>query len=274
MKELLVKFFTSLAGEFSSAPQAWGALHIAFFAIGLAVSVFFAIMLRKCSDKTFNRVLRTVGFVLVGMEIFKISFFFFALHDCSIKDTAYLFPFQLCSLPIYMAPLASFLKKESPVRKALLTFMMTYTLMSGFSAFVNPSGILMSRVLPTFHSLIWHMLLVFIGLLIAFTGRGGYRFRDFFRAFVCFIICCNIALFLNILLPMLIPGADVNMFYLGPNRSSLIVFNTIYDKWDWVVQMRMYEIALSIGAFIVFVFARLGARPKKISKKAKKKASK
>lgn len=64
------------------------------------------------------------------------------------------------------------------------------------------------------------------------------------------------------------------MFYLGPNRSSLIVFNTIYDKWDWVVQMRMYEIALSIGAFIVFVFARLGARPKKISKKAKKKASK
>lgn len=274
MKDLLVKLFTSLAGEFSSAPQAWGPLHIAFFAIGLTAAIVFAVLLRKSSDKTFNRVLRSVGFVLLGLEVVKISFYYFAIHNCSLVDTAYLFPFQLCSLPIYMAPIASFLKKESTVRKALLTFMMTYTFMSGFSAFVNPSGILMSHILPTFHSLIWHMLLVFIGLLIAVSGRGGYRFRDFFRAFVCFIVCCNIALFLNILIPTLLPGADVNMFYLGPNRSSLIVFNTIYDKWDWVVQMRMYEIALSIGAFIVFVFARLGARPKKISKKAKKKASK
>ncbi|MBO4563466.1 MAG: YwaF family protein [Clostridia bacterium] len=266
MQDFFVKLFSSLAGKFAEAPQAWGALHIIFFAVGLSLSIFAAILLRNCSDKTFDRVLRTVGFVLVGMEIIKISFFYFAIHNCDIVETAYLFPFQLCSIPIYMAPIASFLKKESVVRKAMLTFMMTYTFMSGLSAFINPSGILMDRILPTFHSLIWHMLLVFIGLLIAFTGRGGYKFRDFFRAFVAFIVCCYTALFLNVLIPTLLPGADVNMFYLGPNRSSLIVFDAIYDKWDWVVQMKIYEIALSIGAFIVFIFARLGA--KKRAKKA------
>lgn len=261
MKDFFIRQFSSLAVQFKETPPAWGALHIVFFAVGLGLSIFFAILLRKCSDKTFNRVLRTVGFVLAGMEVIKISFFHFAVHNANIVETAYIFPFQLCSLPIYLAPIASYLKEESPVRKAMLTFMMTYTLMSGFSAFVNPSGILQIYVLATFHSLIWHMLLVFIGLLIAFSGRGGYRFRDFFRAFVLFIVCCYTALFLNVLIPTLLPGADdVNMFYLGPNRSSLIVFDAIYDKWDWVVQMKIYEIALSIGAAIVFLFARIGAK--------------
>lgn len=260
MKQFLINLFTSLAAEFSNPPQAWGTLHVLFFAIGLGLSILFAILLRNSSERTFNRVLRTVGFVLCGMEVIKISFFYFAIHNCSLTETAYLFPFQLCSLPIYMAPIASYLKKESVVRKALLTFMMTYTFMSGLSAFINPSGILMDRILPTFHSLIWHMLLVFIGLLIAVSGRGGYKFKDFFRAFVTFIICCYIALFINILIPMLLPDANVNMFYLGPNRSSLIVFDAIYDRWDWVVQMKAYEMALSIGAFIFFIFARLGAK--------------
>lgn len=253
MKQFLTDFFTSLSGEFSEAPQAWGTLHIVFFAIGLALSIFFALMLRKCNTKTFNRVLRGVGFVLAGMEVIKISFFHFALHDCNLTDTVNLFPFQLCSLPIYLAPIASYLKEESKVRKAMLTFMMTYTFMSGLSAFINPSGILMSRILPTFHSLIWHMLLVFIGMLIAFSGRGGHTIRDFGRAVILFIVCCHIALFLNILLPMLLPGAVVNMFYIGPARSSLIVFDKIYDQYDWVVQYKAYEMALTIGAFVFFL---------------------
>lgn len=263
MKQFFTDLFSSIAFKFTETPGAWGLAHILYIAIGLTGAVVLALLLRKSSEERFNRVLRTVGFVLAGMEVFKISFFHFALNGDDIVKTAGLFPFQLCSLPIYMAPLASFLKKENPVRKALLTFMMTYTLMSGFSTFIETSGILQEHVIPTLHSCIWHALLVFIGLLIAFSGRGGYKFRDFFRGFVCFIVCCNIALFLNILLETLIPGASVNMFYIGPNRSSLVIFNTIFDRYGWVVQMRIYEMALSIGAYVVFLLARLGARPKK-----------
>ena len=263
MKQFFIDLFSSIAFKFTEAPKAWGAAHFIYIAVGLTGAVALALLFRKSSEERFNRVLRTVGFVLAGMEIFKISFFHFALHGGDIVTTAYLFPFQLCSLPIYMAPIASFLKKENPLRKALLTFMMTYTLMSGFSTFIETSGILQEHVIPTMHSCIWHAILVFIGLLIAFSGRGGYTFRDFFRGFVTFIVCCNIALFLNILLETLIPGAEVNMFYIGPRRSSLAVFNTIFDRYGWVVQMRIYEIALSIGACRVFLLARLGARPKK-----------
>ena len=253
MHQFLINFFTSLAGEFAERPKAWGTLHLTFFIVGLTISVIVALLLRKSSTKRFNIALRTAGFILMGMEVVKISFFHYALLDCNLTNTVNLFPFQLCSLPIYLAPIASFLKEESKVRKAMLTFMMTYTLMSGFASFIEPSGILMINILPTFHSLIWHMLLVFIGLLIAFSGRGGHKLIDFGRAAVLFLVCCYIALFLNILLPMLLPGAVVNMFYIGPERSSLIVFDKIYDQYDWVVQYKAYEMALTIGAFIFFL---------------------
>ena len=263
MKLFLIELFSSLAFKFAETPRAWGVVHILYIAIGLSAAFVFSFFSRKASEERFNRILRTAGFILAGMEVFKISFFLFAVNGGDAVATAGLFPFQLCSLPIYMAPLASFLKKESPVRKALLTFMMTYTLMSGFSTFIETSGILQEYVLATLHSLIWHAMLVFIGLLIAFSGRGGHTFRDFFRGFICFIVCCNTALFLNVLIETLLPGAEVNMFYIGPRRSSLVIFNTIFDRYGWVVQMRIYEIALSIGACAVFQLTRLGARPKK-----------
>lgn len=264
MESFFVHLFTSLAGKFPQTPPAWGTLHVAFFALGLTTSAVLAFIWRKSDTRRFNLILRTAGFVLCGMEVVKISFFHFALLDCNLTNTVNLFPFQLCSLPIYLAPIASFLKEESKVRKAMLTFMMTYTFMSGLSAFINPSGILLEYVLPTYHSLLWHMLLVFIGMLIAFSGRGGHTLRDFGRAAVLFIACCYVALFLNVLLPTLLPGANVNMFYLGPNRSSLIVFCDIYDRYDWCVQMKMYEMSLTIGAFLFFaphiIVARCRAR--------------
>ena len=253
MEDFFVRLFSSFAGSFSQTPQAWGTLHVVFFAAGLAASVAAAVLLRNCDVRRFNLILRTVGFALCIMEVVKISFFHFALLGCDLNETAKLFPFQLCSLPIYFAPVASYLKEESKVRKAMLTLMMTYTFMSGLSAFINPSGILMEHVFPTFHSLIWHMLLVFIGMLIAFSGRGGHTMRDFARAAALFIGCCYTALFLNVLLPTLLPGAKVNMFYLGPERSSLIVFCDIYDRYGWCVQMKIYEMALTIGAFLFFL---------------------
>lgn len=253
MEAFFVKLFTSIAAKFPETPKAWGTLHIVFFAAGLAVSIALALLFRRSDTKRFNIILRTAGFILGGMEVVKICFFHFALLGCDIRNTVNLFPFQLCSLPIYLAPIASYLKEESKVRKGMLTFMMTYTFMSGLSAFINPSGILLEHVLPTFHSLTWHMMLVFIGLLIAFSGRGGCTLRDFGRGVIVFIVCCNIALFLNVLLPTLLPGSDVNMFYIGPNRSSLVVFSDIYDRYDWVVQMKIYEMSLTIGAFIIFL---------------------
>lgn len=252
----LREFFNWLKVDMDPRPQAWGTWHVTFTIVGLALTITAVILItRKKSERLFDLVLRGTGFFLIGCEIFKLLYNYYALYNSNYNDFIYLFPFQLCSVPMYFSVAASFLKRGSRMRTAMLTFMMTYTLMSGFAAFVEPSGILNTTYLSTIHSCVWHMLLVFIGLLIGCSGEIGSRMRHFRYAFLLFIGCCLLALALNYALPLTMTGEGnvPNMFYIGPARSSLIVFKDICDRFGWVVQAVSYMLSLSFGAFLVFL---------------------
>lgn len=254
--EFLKSFFEKICIEMDPRPQAWGTWHISFTVIGLALSILFAVLIRKKhSFKIYNGAIRGVGIFLICSEVLKLLYNYYALCDCSYNDWIYLFPFQLCSVPMYLSVIASFLKPGSKLRTAMLTFMMTYTFMSGAAAFIEPSGILNSTWFSTIHSCIWHMLLVFLGILIGIYGEVGQEIRHFRYAFFLFIGCCVFAFILNLLLPLTMTGdgSIPNMFYIGPARSSLVVFKDIWDRYGWVVQAVTYMLSLSAGAFLVFL---------------------
>ena len=268
LNEILKKFFDMICIKMDPKPQPWGVWHLSFLIIGIGLAIFISYKLRHASLKTFNRVLRIVGFSLIGLEVFKLMYNYYALYDMDYNQIMFIFPFQLCSMPLYMSVIASYLREDSKVRKAMLTFMMTFSLMSGVAAYIEPSGILNSTLVSTIHSCVWHLVLVFFGFFIGFSGRVGKEFGDFLYAEVLFIVCCMIALCLNVTLPLFMTHDldSVNMFFIGPQRSSLIVFCDIYDKFGWVVQAISYVVLLSIGGFIVFLPFVLTWRAKKRKK--------
>ena len=254
MNELLNGFFDSICVYMQPRPEAWGTWHLCFLLIGLAISVTVAILLRRCSLRCFNNVLRCVGFFLIAIEIMKLLYNYYSLCD-DFSAVVYLFPFQLCSMPIYMAVIASYLKEGNPLRTALLVFMMSYTFMSGLIAYVEPSGLLNPTYFSTIHSLTWHMLLVFLGLFIGLSGRVGRSIKDFRYAFYLFLACCGIAIALNYVLPLIITreGASVpNMFYIGPPRSSLVVYMDLWDRLGWIPTAILYVLSVSAAAFVFF----------------------
>ena len=262
----LREFFNWLKVDMDPRPRAWGTWHVTFTIVGFTLTILAVILItRKHSEKLFDRVLRGVGFFLISCEVIKLLYNYYALCNSNYNDFIYLFPFQLCSVPMYFSVIASYLKRGSKARTAMLAFMMTYTLMSGFAAFVEPSGILNTTYLSTIHSCVWHMLLVFIGLLIGCSGEIGGQMRHFRYAFLLFIGCCLFALALNYTLPLTMTGEGnvPNMFYIGPARSSLVVFKDIFDRFGWVVQALCYALSLSLGAFLVFLPFHLVWRRKK-----------
>lgn len=266
MDSFLRSFFEKVYVEMAEKPQAWGRFHICFTVIGLAVVITAALLIRKKqSFKLYNGTLRAVGFFLMLCEIFKLAYNYYNLCGSDYNRWIYLFPFQLCSVPMYLAVIASFLRRGCRLRTALLTFMMTYTFMSGLAAFIEPSGILHADLFSTMHSCAWHMLLVFLGLLIGFYGEVGQELGHFGLAVITFVGCCALALVLNLILPltMTAEGSTPNMFYIGPARSSLVVFKDIYDRFGWVVQCASYMFSLTVGAFIMFLPFRL-AKLKKV----------
>ena len=156
--------------------KAYGAFHILYTLIGFGVCALVAWKLRKVSRPVANGILLGVGLLLILSEVFKQFFCYYVIADNTYHWGE--FPFQLCSMPMYLCLLVPWLK-PGKVRRALCSFMVLYNLLGGAIAFTEPSGLFHSHWFLTMHSCIWHMFLVFIVLFLCFSRQGGTEKTDY-----------------------------------------------------------------------------------------------
>lgn len=235
-------------------PPAYGVFHISFVLIGFFVSFLLAFLLRKLSDRANKILIFSIGAFLLVAEVYKQLMY--KLIIC--PDDLYhwgAFPFHLCSIPMYLCLIIPFLKKGR-LQQTMYDFLMTYNLLSGIIVFFEPSGILSSWVTMTAHSLIWHMLLVFLGAYIAFSKRGSVAKGSYKNATILFVVLCVVAFAINCAFWEISEGA-INNFFVGPKVSSLIVFNQIGEKFGWYVSTALYIPAACFGAWIVFMIIKV-----------------
>lgn len=247
MVEVLDSFFESMAWPMVPPPP-YGAFHILFTVIGFAVCGVSAWKTRHVSDKTAGRVLFVLGLILALSEVFKQFFYYFVMMDnrYSWGD----FPFQLCSVPLYMCLIVPWLK-TGRLQRSMYSFMVLYNLLGGAISFAEPSGLLHGHWFLTVHACVWHMSLVFIGLFICFSGRGGNRKSDYADATRIFVALCAVAFGLNCFVQFGL-GEDMNMFFVGPGNSSLVVFKQFSEWFGWYINTPIYIFAVCLGAYIVF----------------------
>lgn len=243
-------------------PSAYGPLHLTFMIVGFALSAFLAWKLRNVSDKGNRIIMLSVGIFLAICELYKQLLYNLVL-ETGAGYTWWIFPFHLCSVPMYLCLIVPFLKKGK-VSQAMYDFMMTFNLLGGGIAFFEPSGLLHGRWTLTFHALIWHMMLVFVGLYIAFSKRGGIEKTNYKYSAITFVVLCAVAFSINCIFREA-SGGSINMFFVGPSNSSLIVFKQISEAFGWYVSTLLYIPATCLGAFVIFSIIRA------IRKKAEKK---
>jgi hypothetical protein len=248
MLQLLDSFFASIACPMEQ-PPAYGTFHILFTLTGFAVCVFTAWKLRHVTDKAAGHILFFCGLLLSLSEVFKQFFCYYVIADNTYHWGE--FPFQLCSIPMYMCLFAPFLK-PGKLQRAMYSFMVLYNLLGGAISFTEPSGLLHGYWFLTIHSCIWHMLLVFIGLFLCFSKRGGNQKTDYRSATWVFLALCGIAFGLNCFVQLGL-GKEMNMFFVGPGDSPIIVFKQFSQWFGWYINTPIYMAAVCFGAYIVFL---------------------
>lgn len=231
-------------------PAAYGAFHLIFFLGGLAVLTALAWLLRRANGKQNRIILLTVGIFLILTEVYKHLFYFFVVHD-GREYPWWIFPFQLCSIPMYLCIIAPLLR-PGKVQSALYDFMLAFNLMGGFIAFLEPSGLTHEYWTLTLHAFVWHLLIVFVGLYLGFSRRAGRQLKDYRRAIIVFGILCVVAFSINLALRGISDGS-VNMFYIGPSDSPIIVFKDICKMFGWYVNTPLYIGCLCLAAFLFFL---------------------
>ncbi|MBQ9748892.1 MAG: YwaF family protein [Clostridia bacterium] len=229
-------------------PEAYGPFHLIATGIGLALSIFLAYRLRGISERGNRILLFSVGMFLLLTEAYKQLFHTFYLSEHTYNYS--IFPFQLCSVPMYLCIITAFLK-DGRLRQGMFHFMTTYNLLGGLISFAEPSGLSHAYVTLTLHAFVWHMTLVFVGLYLIASGRYAKTWADYRSATVTFLVLAVIAFGINLIFwePS---GGKINMFFVGPRNSSLAVFKDIAKAYGWYVSTALYLPAVCLGALLVF----------------------
>ena len=158
------------------------------------------------------------------------------------------FPFQLCSIPMYVCLLLPFLS-FGRVRRALLTFLMDFGLLAGFFTFFDTSGLHYPLVLLTVHSYAWHILLILLGLYAGYINAAYVSYLDFLKAAGVYLACCLLATVLNL---VCYPLGRINMFYISPHfQMSQKVFQKIALCLGNSAGIAIYICATVTGAWLV-----------------------
>ena len=168
----------------------------------------------------------------------------------------WIFPFQMCSIPMYFCLIAPLLR-EGKLRRGMFDFMFSYNLLGGFISFFEPSGLIHDYLFLTLHAFVWHMSLIFLGVYLGFSGKAGCEKKDYKSATVTFLGLCAVAFLINVAL-WNVSGGEVNMFFIGPANSSLAVFKVIAERCGWYVSTLLYIPCVCLGAYLTFLPFKMG----------------
>lgn len=248
MTAMLDAFFESVAWPMEPFAS-YGLFHILYTLIGFTVCAVVAWKLRKISDKSLRWILLGLGSALALSEVFKQLFCYFVVENNEYCWNE--FPFQLCSVPMYLCLIAPWFR-PGKLQRGMYSFMVLYNLLGGAISFAEPSGLLLDHWFLTVHACLWHMLLVFIGLLLCFSKRGGNRRQDYAGATWTFLTMCAVAFGLNCFVQYGLKE-QMNMFFVGPGNSPLVVFKQFSEWFGWYVNTPIYIAAVCLGAYLVFL---------------------
>lgn len=251
------KFLYMLQGTMQT-PTLYGWFHLMWIALSIVTLFFLYKSKKKYSEKQLKTVLFTYGFVALLLEVLKQLIWSFNYDTASNIVTWdyqwYAAPFQLCTTPIIVCLLCTFLKKGK-IRTALLSYVSFVTILGSIATVVYPTSCFVEDTLVNIHAMWLHFGSLVVSVYLIITHETIPNKNNLKNAIIVFLIFVVIAQILNICIynSGVLNGETFNMFYISPYfTSSLPVFDIIQENVPYVIFLIIYIFAISLGAYIVW----------------------
>ncbi|MCH3976244.1 MAG: YwaF family protein [Bacilli bacterium] len=255
-------------------PFSW--FHFLFVAVMIAIiAVILLIGNHREKDVMFilNRtrfdfIIFAYGVFLLSIEIYKQVRYLNLFTDYSW----YGFPFQFCSVPLYVSLIFPWIKKAK-IRQAGYDFLAFYPLIAGIAVMIIPTTVFVWSVAISIHTMIWHLSMVTISFFVIVYRYIGSSYKQVYRAFIVFLGLVGMALLMDslALISKNARFADFNMFFIRPfDVVNIFVFSsinsalipTIGERFAWLITVLLYIFAMGLGSIIVFRLSRWGLKQK------------
>ena len=231
------------------APALFGPFHIVMSALSILLPVWVVRVSHRLSRKKCTERLFHIGIALLVLELFKQAILFFAVNN--LHYDLWYFPFQLCSVPMYLCLVLPGLSDRQ--RDTVFTFLFDFSLPGAVLALIFPMDMLRSSAVLTMHAFLWHGLLIYAGLLPFHARLVKADLKGFRSAALLYLFLCLIAIGLNCLLdPLAVYGGRPNLFYLSPLViTGQPVFHEIALRFGILPGMILYVLSYLLLCFLV-----------------------
>ncbi len=235
-------------------PYGYGTFHLICLVTVAAVTAALCLIFRKASAKTERVLLMSVWGLLITLEIYKQLVF--AVH---FEDTVYWkyrwdsFPFQFCSSPHYLLPLAA-LPKNERFRDVVRVFFASFSLFAGLAVMFYPDDVFSTYIGISFQTMIHHGAMVAIGVFLGgrLLNEGKMTLPRFLKAAAMFASLVLIALVFNLCAPA-VTDMTFNMFFIGPHfPCQLVILDMIYVNVPYPLFLMIYTLGFIGVSFLVF----------------------
>jgi len=247
----------------SALPYSW--FHFLFIGLTM-VTGYIAIRLGRVYRRTTeeqgrltktDQVVFRFGIFLLCIELYKQIF----LGQIFTNYQWYVFPFQFCSVPIYVCLIAPWLKKVR-FKEACYSFLGIYAFIAGIGVMALPTSVFISQISICLHTMMWHGGMISIGLFLLANRRIGIEIRQWFDASTILFGFIVISIVINLIVHFAFPNQWLNAFFINPWLPSpfpvlgpiLIAGQAAYGLfWGWLMYLVAYIIAFFLGGFIVYL---------------------
>ena len=243
-------------------PTIFGAFHILFIVLVVALTVYLCKKYRNCSDKTFRTILFASWCAMVLLEMYKqINFSFSIQGEDAVWDYSwYAFPFQFCSTPIYVMPFVIF-GKNSKVRDAVLAFLATFSLFAGLTVYIYPEQVFISTLGIDIQTMVHHGLQVVLGIYITVRNKHRLNWQFFSKGIFVLgaLILSAIVLNETVHYAFVQFGIDetFNMFFLSRHyECTLPLLGSIASKVPNIVVILIYFSVMTLAGFVIMQIQR------------------
>ena len=237
-------------------PAIFGTYHLIMLGLCLALVVAIALLYPRFPRERLDGLLFSVGVALFILELYK------QLYDLVVLSGGRynfgILPFQLCSYALYAYLLIPLLP-EGRFKEALLDFVGLYLTIGGAVVLGYPT--LYAEVALSLHTLLWHMLMIAVGVLVLLVrGYGRPYLKTMLSATSVLLVTTGLAMVLNVVLTPLAADSPkpLNLFYISPYiQSHYWLIGDVQRDFGWFWSVVVYVLMLVlIGANVVWGIGR------------------
>lgn len=250
-------------------PGLYGWFHILWLTIVVAATVLLCKKFPKGTERQVKTIIGSITIAVIVLEIYKQINYTFQVTDAGLIEADfqwYAFPFQFCSMPMYVGLLAAFGGKGR-FHKAMCAFLASYAVFAGVCVMLYPGDVFVGTIGINIQTMICHGTMIVIGVYLMYTGYVPCSRKTFYKAVPVFAAGVIMAAVMNEIAYAagLLETETFNMFFISPHCDpSLPVYSLVQAVVPYPLCLIIYIAAFSAAAGIILL---LGAGLKRLSVK-------